>query len=171
MSTQSKPEVWLRGALPDVPPLLQPVAHSLMQSREELARTLGALTPEQIAARPNGAASVGFHARHAMGALDRLYTYARGAQLDADQQAAMAREREESDANDAAQRLMGIVDAGIERALRQIRSTPEASLLEPREVGRGRLPSTVLGLLVHGAEHTLRHSGQAVTTAKIVAAE
>jgi hypothetical protein len=168
MSTPSLPEVWLRGALPDVPPLLQPVAHSLMQSREEFARTLADLTPQQIAARPGDAASVGFHARHAMGALDRLFTYARGEQLDSTQQAAMLQERDESDANDAAQRLMGIVDAGVERALRQIRATPESSLLEAREVGRGRLPSTVLGLLFHGAEHTLRHSAQAITTAKIV---
>lgn len=164
----SEPEVWLRGALPDVPPLLQPVAHSLLQCREEVRAALRDLTPEQLWKRPGGAASAGFHARHAAGSLDRLLTYARGEQLSEAQREALASEGVPDLAAGAASRLFDAYDAGIDRALRQVRATPEQSLLEPREVGRGRLPSTVIGLLFHAAEHTQRHAGQLVTTAKIV---
>src|SRR5665213_504851 len=86
------PEVWLRGALPDVPPLLQPVAHGLLQCREEVRATLGPLTVAEMTARPGNAASISFHVRHAVGALDRLLTYARGQQLSGEQLEAVARE-------------------------------------------------------------------------------
>jgi len=164
----SEPEVWLRGALPGVPPLLQPVAHSLLQCREEVRAALRDLTPAQLWERPGGAASAGFHARHGAGSLDRLLTYARAEQLSAAQRDALAGEATPDLAAGAAARMVDAYDAAIDRALRQVRATPEQSLLEPREVGRGRLPSTVIGLLFHAAEHTQRHAGQLVTTAKIV---
>lgn len=166
--SENLPEVWLRGPLPDVPALLQPVAHSLLQCREEAHEKFADLTPVQLTMRPGGAASVAFHLTHAPGSLDRLFTYARGEQLSTTQLAAL---RAESDANAApvtAAELLQRVDAAIERALVQVRSTPERDLLAPREVGRGRLPSTTLGLLFHAAEHTQRHLGQAVTTARVV---
>lgn len=162
------PEVWLRGSLSDVPPLLQPVAHSLLQCREEAHTRLADLSPPQLTARPGGAASVAFHLTHAAGSLDRLFTYARGRQLSDTQLAAL---REEPAANDRATdaaALLRVVDAAVDRAIEQVRTTLERDLLAPREVGRGRLPSTVIGLLFHGAEHTQRHLGQAVTTARIV---
>lgn len=164
----AKTEVWLRGALPDVPPLLQPVAHGLLQCREEITAALTGLTPVQLWARPNGAASVGYHARHAAGALDRLFTYARGEQLSAEQRSALDEEQTFDVAPDAATRLAANFDAAVERALRQLRATDEATLTERRGVGRAMLPSTVIGLLFHGAEHAQRHTGQLVTTAKIV---
>jgi len=166
--SDTRPEVWLRGPLPDVPPPLQPVAHSLLQCQEEAHTRLADLSPAQLTARPGGAASVAFHLTHAAGSLDRLYTYARGQQLSDTQLAAL---REEPAANDRATdaaALLRIIDAAVGRAIEQVRSTPERDLLGPREVGRGRLPSTVIGLLFHGAEHTQRHLGQAVTTARIV---
>ena len=162
------PEVWLRGPLPDVPALLQPVAHSLLQCREEAHARLADLSPAQLTARPGGAASVAFNLTHAAGSLDRLFTYARGQQLSDTQLAAL---REEPAANDRATNaaaLLRVIDAAVDRAIQQVRTTPERDLLAPREVGRGRLPSTVIGLLFHGAEHTQRHLGQAVTTARIV---
>ena len=164
----SDPEVWLRGALPDVPPLLQPVAHSLLQSREEVRSVLPGLTPAQLSARPGGAASVGFHARHAAGSIDRLLTYARGEPLSAAQLASLTGEAEPDIDPDAAARLVAMFDATIERALLQVRTTDAATLLEPRGVGRARLPSTVVGLLFHAAEHTQRHVGQLTTTARVV---
>jgi hypothetical protein len=169
MSSHRHPEVWLRGSIDGVPPLLQPVAHSLLQCREELQATLQGLTPEQIWARPFGAASLGFHARHAAGSLDRLFTYARGERLSAEQQAALAVEREPDLEPGAADRLLARFSEAIDAALAQLRSTREVSLVEPRAVGRAQLPSTVIGLLFHAAEHTQRHIGQAVTTAKVVA--
>jgi len=164
----SQPEVWLRGVLPDVPPLLQPVAHSLLQSREEVRETLPGLTPAQLWARPGGAASVGFHARHAAGSIDRLLTYARGEPLSAAQLASLAAEGDPDVAADAAVRLVAAFDATVERALVQVRTTDASTLLEPRGVGRARLPSTVIGLLFHAAEHTQRHVGQLMTTARVV---
>ena len=167
----SQPEVWLRGPLPDVPALLQPVAHSLLQSRAEVRSAVGPLAPEEVWARPAGVASVGFHVRHAAGSIDRLLTYARGEQLSAEQLAWLAAEGEPDHASDIAARLVEAFDAAVERALAQVRATPESTLRDAREVGRGRLPSTVIGLLVHAAEHTQRHAGQLLTTARIACAE
>jgi uncharacterized damage-inducible protein DinB len=162
------PEVWLRGPVERVPALLQPVAHSLLQCREEVVRTLAALTAEELFHQPEGAASTGFHVRHAAGSLDRLFTYARGESLSAEQMAALRSESDADGSPDAALRLIAAFEAGVDRALEQLRSTDETRLLEWRGVGRAQLPSTTLGLLFHAAEHTQRHVGQMVTTAKIV---
>jgi uncharacterized damage-inducible protein DinB len=163
------PEAWLRGPLPDIPPALQPVAHSLLQSREELHATLSRLSPDDLWARPSGAASIGFHVRHAAGSLDRLFTYARGELLTAAQRAALAAEG----APDVRPRMIAVLlaefDSAVDRALDQLKATDEKTLLEFRGVGRAQLPSTVIGLLFHAAEHTQRHLGQMMTTAKILA--
>jgi hypothetical protein len=164
----TEPEVWLRGPVPDVVPLLQPVAHSLLQSRAEVRDALSPLSAALVWERPGGAASLGYHARHAVGSLDRLLTYARGEQLTRAQVGALATEGRVDGGSDIAATLIAEFDAAVEHALLQIGSTTESTLLEPREVGRARLPSTVIGLLFHAAEHTQRHVGQLVTTAKIV---
>lgn len=166
--TNTQPEVWLRGPVPDVPPLLQPVAHALIQCREELRKIVTGLPPETLWAQPSGAASIGFHVRHAAGSLDRLFTYARGEGLSAAQREALANERAPDVSADAATRLLGAFDETVDRAIAQLRETPESVLTESRHVGRARLPSTVLGLLFHAAEHTQRHAGQVATTARIV---
>jgi len=158
-------EVWLRGPLPEYIDELQPVAHSLLQVREEVGRARS-LTPAQLWARPGGAASIGFHLKHLAGSLDRLLTYAGGKQLNAAQYDALAGEERESD--DSAETLVQRVYAAIDRALAHVRTTPLCTLDEAREVGRNRLPSTVLGLLFHAAEHAQRHSAQIITTAKVV---
>ena len=165
------PEVWLRGALPDIPALLQPVAHSLLQSREELHATLPALSPDHIWATPGGAASIGFHARHAAGSLDRLFTYARGEQLTAAQKAWLAAEAQPDLRPQIIAGLLADFDQAVERALAQLRATDESTLTEARGVGRAQLPTTVGGLLFHAAEHTQRHMGQLMTTAKVVKGE
>ena len=162
------PEVWLRGPLSDVPALLQPVAHSLLQSREELHETLSGLDPADVWVTPAGAASIGFHARHAAGSLDRLFTYARGEPLSAAQRAALAAEGAPDVRPRVVPALLAEFDAVVDRALDQLKGTDETTLLEFRGVGRAQRPSTVLGLLFHAAEHTQRHLGQLMTTAKIV---
>ena len=169
MAERNVPEVWLRGPVEGVPPPLQPVAHSLMQAQEDVEGRLAGLTPEQLWHQPNGAASIGFHVRHAAGSLDRLFTYARGEQLSTEQVAALKAEQQPDLAPEAATRLTHFFGAAIDRALAQVRGTSEASLSERRTVGRAQLPSTVLGLLFHGAEHTHRHVGQMITTIKIAA--
>lgn len=163
----SKPEAWLRGPVDGVPALLQPVAHALIQVREEVDALVAALTPAQIWQQPADAASIGFHVRHAGGSLDRLFTYARGEALTDAQRTALAREAEQTGAV-TADELLSAFDAAIESALDQLRATDASTLLEARAVGRARLPSTVLGLLFHAAEHTQRHAGQIATTRRMV---
>ena len=165
---ERQPEVWMRGPLPGYPAPLQPVAHSLLQSLEEVQRHLAGLTPGQLWARPGGAASAGFHVRHAAGSIDRLLTYARGEQLSPSQLAVLENEGDPDAAEGADARLVAHFTAAVERALEQVRQTPETSLLDHRGVGRAQLPSTVAGLLFHAAEHTQRHIGQMVTTIKVV---
>ena len=165
----SQPEPWLRGPVAGIPPLLMPVAHALVMAREDVEAAISALSADELWARPNGAASAGFHAMHLAGSLDRLFTYARGEQLGDEQRAAL--EREKSPPPLSAAQLVRLVNDTVDRALAQLRATDERTLLEPREVGRMKLPSNVLGLLFHAAEHTQRHVGQVVTTAKVVRAE
>ncbi len=168
MPNHARPERWLRGPIPGIPSLLQPVAHSLLQCRDEVKTHVRALTPDQIWARPSGAASVGFHVRHAAGSLDRLFTYARGQQLSPAQLAALAAEALPHFASNAGLTLVESFDEAVERAFEQLRTTDETTLLDARGVGRAHLPSTVLGLLFHAAEHTQRHVGQLVTTTRIL---
>ena len=164
--TPAPPEVWLRGPLPDIGAHLQPVAHSLMQSAEEVRALLGDLSVAELRFRPAGAASVAYHLSHAAGSLDRLFTYARGEALTPDQLAALAAESAAGDAPDPGA-LAAAFARAVARALEQLRRTGAESLLERREVGRAKLPSTTIGLLFHAAEHTQRHVGQAVTTAAV----
>jgi len=166
----SEPEVWLRGPIEHVAPMLQPVAHSLLQCGLEVRATLPALTPASVWSRPGGVASAGYHVRHAIGSLDRLLTYARGEPLSAAQLAALREEQRPDERDGIQDTLIEEFDAAVERALAQVRATDPSTLLEPRQVGRARLPSTVIGLLFHAAEHTQRHVGQLATTAKVVRA-
>lgn len=162
------PEAWLRGALPGIDPYLMPAAHALVQVREDLLRLTAGLSPEQLRARPGGAASIAFHVRHIAGATDRLLGYARGEPLSEAQRAWLKSEGGDEAAD--ARSLLDATLAVLDRALEQLRSTPRERLLEARTVGRSALPSTVLGLIFHAAEHAQRHSGQVATTLKVVGA-
>jgi hypothetical protein len=166
--TQSKPEVWLRGAVDGYEPLLMPVVHSLLQAREEVEQLAATVPPQHVWLTPGGAASVGFHVRHLGAALDRLFTYSRDESLTEEQKAASRVEEAPGEPPESLEQLVAGMNAHIERALAQLRTLTAAQLLEPRAVGRAKLPSTRLGLLFHAAEHSTRHAGQAVTTAKIL---
>jgi uncharacterized damage-inducible protein DinB len=165
-SRSHAPEPWLRGPIDGIEPWLQPVAHALVQVHEDVARALPGLPREALVARPGGAASLAFHLRHIPGSIDRLMTYASGAALDEAQKAALAAEKGE--AADDAEALVASLGQAIAAALERLRHFPARSLLEPRAVGRAGLPSTVLGLLFHAAEHAQRHAGQVIATAKAV---
>ncbi len=161
-------EVWLRGPLPDVAPLLMPAAHARLQIREEIGPAAGGLSVAELWTRPGGAASAGFHLKHMAGSIDRLLTYARGGALNDSQLAFLKSEEVPGEPPADAASLIRLAYGAIDTALEVIRSTAEADLLQPCEVGRAKLPSTVLGLLFHIAEHTQRHVGQVVTTTKVV---
>ncbi len=167
----SQPEVWLRGPVAGVPPLLQPVAHALLQAREEVDAIVADFPDELLWTRPAGVASVGFHLLHIPGSLDRLFTYARGQQLSDAQRQALAAEGGAGEVVASTRQLVERFHQQVDRALAQLRATDEPTLTEPRGVGRAQLPSTVLGLLFHAAEHTQRHVGQLLVTARVQAVD
>ena len=164
----ARPEPWLRGPVPGIPALLQPAAHAFLLSIEDCEHAAAGLTSDALWFSPGGAASIGFHLRHLAGSTDRLLTYARGERLSREQLAVLAAEATPGDPPAGAPALLVGWRAAVDRALAQLAATPEASLADPRAVGRARLPSTVLGLLFHAAEHASRHTGQVVTLAKVV---
>lgn len=213
MSTKALPEVWLRGPVPGIPALLQPVAHALLQAREEVTALMDEVRDEQLWDRPGGVASPGFHLQHLTGVLDRLFTYAAGKALSGEQLAQLAAEGtpewgrlghdgdpvwgEVSDsgastvpensvdlgegARPAVHRevmagggrtrvkeLVNRFNKQVDKVLEQLKGTPEQILTETRGVGRAQLPSTVIGLMVHAAEHTQRHTGQLLVTVRIL---
>ena len=165
------PEVWQRGPVAGYEPLLMPVVHALMQVREDLESLVPLIPSKNVWLRPGGAASIGYHVRHAGGALDRLFTYARGELLTDAQRTALREEGAPGDPPASLDSVVSGVGQIIDRALKQLADTPKESLLDERKLGRAGLPTTVLGLLFHAAEHSTRHVGQAITTAKIVSAD
>ncbi|MEP7348257.1 MAG: DinB family protein [Gemmatimonadaceae bacterium] len=160
-------EWWQRGPIDGVPAVLQPVAHILLQVRESVGELVAQLTEREWNARPAGVASPAFHVRHISGVIDRLFTYARGDALSAEQFTAMRTEGEHLPASDV-NTVLETLSAQVEAALSVLRTVPEETLADFRGVGRAQLPSTVLGCLVHGAEHAMRHVGQLSVTTRIV---
>jgi uncharacterized damage-inducible protein DinB len=173
MAQPANVEAWLRGPVAGVPAVLQPAAHAIIQARDEVRSAMGDFPAALLWERPAGVASVGFHLQHLSGVLDRLLTYARDEPLTESQRLALAAEGEASapgaDSLTPAS-LVDAFDAQVERALAQLRATDEARVTDARGVGRARLPSTVLGLVFHAAEHTQRHLGQLLVTARVVRA-
>ena len=160
-----KPEVWLRGPVAGIPALLQPVAHALLQAREEVNELMTGFPETHLWEKPAGLASPGFHLQHLTGVIDRLFTYARGEQLAAAQLEALANEgKATAGLND----LVIAFDRQVDAALLQLGQTDESILMEKREVGRAKLPSTVGGLYFHAAEHTMRHLGQLLVTVGVL---
>ena len=166
MSTATQPEVWLRGALPGISPYLQPAAHALLQAKEEINTMLQDFPDSLLWEKPAGSASVGFHLQHIPGVLDRLLTYANGKPLSPEQFANLKKEGAGEGESTASlcQHLNQTVDGFVEN----LKSFDAECLTEAREVGRGKLPSTVLGLLFHAAEHTMRHTGQLLVTVHVL---
>jgi hypothetical protein len=151
MSSEA-PEVWLRGAVPGFDPLLMPVVHALLQVREDVTAFVHRVDESHLWERPGGAASIGFHLRHTGGAVDRLFTYARGEALNEDQLHRMRVEGEPGTPPATLADVVSEVESVIDRALEQLRRTDTGALLVMRGVGRRQLPSTTLGLLFHAAE-------------------
>lgn len=163
---ETLPEVWLRGRVAGVPPLLQPAAHALLQAVEEITALMNDFPDEQLWEQPAGVASPGFHLLHIAGVLDRLCTYAKGQPLRADQLAYL--KEENNPQTRSVDDLVAALESAVQQTLEQFRQTKEATLTEQRTVGRKALPSTVQGLLFHAAEHTMRHLGQLLVTVRVL---
>jgi len=160
-------EFWQRGPITGIIPSLQPVVHALLQARKEVERALQHFPDALLWQRPADVASVGFHLRHLTGVLDRLFTYANAQQLSTEQLLFLQDEAKEN-SHVSVKELVEQFNNQVERAIEQLRHTSEASLQEQRGVGRRQIPSTVMGLLFHAAEHTQRHTGQLIVTARVV---
>ncbi len=156
-------EYWLSGPIPDVPALLQPSAHALLQSVHEIKAYLIDFPEEKLWEKPVGRASVGFHLKHLTGVLDRLLTYAKEQALTEEQFHFLKNEANGQDAPNA-QQLISDFENKVNEALDYFKTIPESSLIENRYVGRKKLPTTVIGLLFHAAEHSQRHVGQLLVT-------
>lgn len=164
-----KTEVWLRGPLTGIPALVQPVAHALLQAKEEIHELMKDYPDALLWQRPAGVASPGFHLKHITGVLDRLFTYAAGKPLAAQQLQYLKAETEAAE-NVTVAALLNKLDAQIGSSIEALKAIDEITLTETRGVGRQQLPSTVLGLLFHSAEHTMRHTGQLMVTARVLLA-
>jgi len=161
------PEPWLRGTLSEVGPIGRAVLHALQLADEDVQLWCGPLTDEELNLRPYGLPAVAFHLRHIARSLHRLLTYAESAEL-SDAQFAALRAESEPDAHH--KDVFAEWTASLEATSRRVRILARIDPASVRTVGRKALPTTVGGLLVHLADHTQRHVGQAITTAKLIVA-
>ena len=166
-SKPSLPEPWLRGTLAEVPAVARGVLHALELAREDANKWCGGLTAAQIHARPAGLPSVAFQLRHISGSVHRLLTYAEGHPLSEAQLQAL---KAEANPHGSTKELLAELEDAMSIGRVRVRTLASQDLALPRTVGSKRLPTTLGGLLVHIADHTQRHVGQAITTAKLVSA-
>jgi uncharacterized damage-inducible protein DinB len=168
MSESGQPEPWLRDTLKEVPAVQRAVLHALELAEEDLRHWCGGLTDQQMNARPFALAPIAFHLRHIARSLDRLLTYAEGRSLKVEQLSAM---KAESDPGALRHDLFLELESALAESVRRIQAFDRSVLEQARSVGQKKLPTSVAGLLIHVADHTQRHVGQAITTAKIVSAQ
>ena len=163
-------EPWLRGTHTDVPAAGRAVLHALDLALDDLNKWTAGLADAEIHAQPLGLTSIAYHLRHIARSTDRILTYAEGGELTAGQLAALKAEQGSDGKQELLAELLAEVEASFARATERIRTLAAANLDTPRFVGRKRLPTSAGGALIHVADHTLRHVGQVVTTAKVLKA-
>ncbi|HMI49907.1 MAG TPA: DinB family protein [Candidatus Saccharimonadales bacterium] len=164
-----QPEPWLRESLPDVPAVPRAVLHALQLAAEDLHTWCDELTNQELRAHPHGLPSVAFQLRHIAHSMDRLLTYAEARVLSPEQLADLKTEAETTATT--GEELFAELDSALDKARNRVRALAHQDFEQLRTVGKKMLPTTLGGLLVHVADHTQRHVGQAVTTAKIILAE
>lgn len=167
MTNSPQPEFWMRGPVENIPALLQPVAHALLQARAEVNDLMQGFPEDLLWQRPANVASPAFHLQHITGVMDRLFTYAKSEKLNPQQLQQLADEGKKDEAIDLS-KLLELFNKQVDISLEKLAATDEKRLTEFRGIGRKQLPSTVLGLLFHTAEHTMRHTGQLLVTVKIL---
>ena len=161
------PEPWLRGTWTEAPAVQRAVIHALQAAEEDLVKWCARLTDAEMQQRPAGLASVAFHLQHIPGTIDRLLTYAESGELTAEQLQAL---KAEGAAAVSAREALAALSNALRSSAERVRRFNPAEFEEARSVGRKRMPTTVGGLLVHVADHTQRHVGQAITTARVLLA-
>jgi uncharacterized damage-inducible protein DinB len=166
MNPENLAEPWLRGTLGEVHPVIRAVVQALELAKEDLWKWCYPLRLDQLNWGSPGVAPVCFHLRHIARSLDRLLSYAEGLQLDDRQLLELRTELVPAASHDE---LFGELSEALERSRARLVALRTVDFATARSVGRKKMPSTVGGLLVHVADHTQRHVGQAITTAKVVA--
>ncbi|HEX9957777.1 MAG TPA: DinB family protein [Fibrella sp.] len=164
----NQPEIWLRGPLPNVPALLQPAAHALLQACQDAETALTDFPDALLWERPAGLASVGFHLQHIVGVQDRMLTYARHESLSEAQFTYLKQEGKPTDDQQSVSELLSRLRTQTDHTVAYLCQVDPGTLPDFRPVGRAGLPSTVGGLLFHAAEHSMRHVGQLLVTARIL---
>lgn len=164
MPENKVPEPWLRGTLTEVSPVQRAVLHALQLAEEDLEHWCYQLSDRDFNAQLHGLTPLAYHLRHIPRSIDRLLTYAEGGQLNSEQ---IAQLKSELDPGARRDELFEELHSTLARAAERIRAIESSTLDEQRLVGKKQIPTTVAGLLVHVADHTQRHTGQAVTTAKL----
>ena len=170
MSSPKEIEYWQRGSVENIPAMLQPVAHTLLQARSEINELMQQFREDLLWEKPAGVASPAFHLQHIPGVLDRLFTYARSEQLNAQQLKELSEEGK-IDPVININILLDRLNKQVDKSLAQLVATDPKVLTDFRGVGRKQLPSTVMGLLFHAAEHTMRHAGQLLVTTRILSGD
>jgi uncharacterized damage-inducible protein DinB len=161
-------EPWLRGTHADVPAAARAVLHALELALDDLTKWTAGLTDDEIHSQPLGLTAIAFHLRHIARSTDRILTYAEGEQLSAAQLAALKTEQGEEGKQESLAELLAEVEASFSDAADRIRVLATADMNTPRFVGRRQLPTSIGGAMIHVADHTQRHVGQVVTTAKLI---
>jgi len=165
---KDKREVWQRGPVENIPALLQPVAHALLQAKEELYEMMDNFPEDLLWERPGGIASPAFHLQHLTGVLDRLFTYAREEALTGEQLYSLSIEGNKEKCTVDLSTMLELFDKQVDLSLNQLSKTDVDTLPGKREIGRQKIPTTLIGLYVHAAEHTMRHIGQLLVTVKVI---
>jgi len=167
-TNMNKPEVWQRGPVEGVPPLLQPVAHALLQAREEVEQLMEGFPDRLLWESPANMASPAFHLEHMRGVVDRLFTYARAEALNDEQLNYLRAEGKQYLDDEVCKKLVAAFGKQVDKAVEQLEHTDPTTLTDARGIGRAQIPTTVIGLLFHTAEHVMRHAGQLLVTVKVL---
>lgn len=163
-----KREVWQRGPVENIPALLQPVAHALLQAKEELEEMMEGFPEKLLWERPGGVASPAFHLQHLTGVLDRLFTYAKEQALTAEQLHALSIEGDREKCPCDLSVMLDLFYQQVDASLSGLSSTNINTLTDKRVIGRQKIPTTLIGLYIHAAEHTMRHIGQLMVTVRVI---
>ena len=167
---KNKREVWQRGPVENIPALLQPVAHAFLQAKEELDEMMLNFPEDLLWERPGGVASPAFHLQHLTGVLDRLFTYAKEQALTAEQLYSLSIEGNKEKCAMNLSTLLELFHKQVDLSLDELSKTNIDTLTDKREIGRQKIPTTLIGLYFHAAEHTMRHIGQLLVTVRVVQA-
>ena len=167
MKKNNSLENWLRGKIEGVPDLFQPAAHALLQTKEEAAEYLIDFPDHLLWQQPAGRASVGFHLQHIAGVTNRLLTYAKGEELSKAQLDYLKLEGVE-DKNIKLAGLLENLNNSIDEAVEYLKKLHDEDPVKKVEIGRRKIPSTLIGVLFHAAEHSQRHIGQMLVTISVV---